>query len=290
VKILIFGGAGQLGFEILKRAYDLNFEVVSPVLSEVDVTNQKEVNSFTDLINPDLIINCAAYTNVDKAEEDKEAAFLLNADAAGFVAEAAKRNNARIFHISTDYVFSGNGSVPLKEEDPTGPLGIYGKSKLKGEELVQEVASDKSLIIRTSSLFGVRGINFVGTMLKLFAEKEELNVVSDQFMSPTWAGWLSEILLDLARIPSSGVLHATNGGVITWFDFANKILELSKDSIPNARKLKINPVSAKEFARPAPRPAFSVLDTEKLTKLVGRKPMSWEMALEEYLKDAGVIG
>lgn len=289
MKILLFGGAGQLGYEIVKRAYDLNFEIVSPVLSEVDVTNKKEVFSFTEIAKPDLIINCAAYTAVDKAEEEKDKAFLLNADAAGFVAEAANKHNARIFHLSTDYVFEGNGSTPLKENDVTVPLSIYGASKLKGENLVLEKAGERALIVRTASLFGARGINFVGTMLKLFAEKEKITVVNDQFMSPTWAGWLSEVLLDLARIPASGIVHAVNDGCITWYDFALKIFELSKHTLQNKDKLMIEPVSSKDFARPAPRPTYSVLDTSKLTKLVGRKPISWEIALSEYLKDVGVI-
>jgi dTDP-4-dehydrorhamnose reductase len=285
MKILLFGGSGQLGYEITTRGQDLNFEVVSPVQSEVDIVEREQVQTLAERVKPDVIINSAAYTAVDKAEEEREAAFRLNQDGARNVAYAARSSGARFIHISTDYVFDGSSKAPLSEEAPTRPINVYGESKLAGEKAVQEVLQGKGLIVRTSSLHGQKGINFVHTMIKLFKEKEKLHVVDDQFMSPTWAGWLAEALLDLCRLRSEGTVHACGKGVISWHEFASAIYEDIKPSL--GRVVDIQRTSAVNFPRPARRPAYSAMDTTRLTKMLGREPLDWREGLRRHLAEIG---
>lgn len=292
MKILLFGGTGQLGFEIIKRAHDLNFDVVSPVTSEVDITDARQVNFLAKHVEPDIILNCAAYTAVDKAEQEVSRCFAINKDGARIVAEAAAASNARLIHISTNYVFGTNlpsERRPLREDDPVGPLSVYGQSKLEGEEEVKRILGEDALIVRTSSLYGMRGANFPGTMLRLFKERELVKVVNDQLMSPTWAGWLAETLLDLSRIRCGGVLHATNQGSITWYEFAHEVLTLTKHTHPNGAVVRLEPTSTEEYKTPAVRPPYSVLDCSRLESLVGRRAMHWRDGLVAYLKDIEVL-
>ena len=182
-------------------------------------------------------------------------------------------------------MFDGKAGHALDESAPTNPLSVYGTSKRAGEEEVLEVAGKNALVVRTSSLYGKRGVNFVETMLRLFSERPEVKVVNDQFMSPTWAGWLAEVLLDLGRIPCDGIVHASCSGVCSWYDFAKKILELSA---PRENKVSLLTTTAKDFARPAPRPAYSVLNCDRLAKLLERPLMTWEEGLKNYLLDVGL--
>jgi dTDP-4-dehydrorhamnose reductase len=209
VKILLFGGSGQLGFELKKRASDLSFELVSPVTKEVDITVASQVATLVSGVKADVVINSAAYTAVDKAEEEEGRAFAINADGVKNIAQACSDNGIRLIHISTDYVFDGSLGRPLAEEDATNPLSVYGRSKLVGEDYVRSILGDNGVIVRTQALYGSRGVNFVQTMLKLFAEREVLKIVDDQWVSPTWAGWLAEIVLDLVRLPAKGTYHAS---------------------------------------------------------------------------------
>lgn len=288
MKILLFGGSGQLGYDIQIRAQDLNFEIVSPVISEVNISEGPQVEYLASKIKPDLIINCAAYTAVDQAEKDKDEAYKINSVGARNIAQAAKSSGSRLIHISTDYVFDGKSNSPLTEEAPTNPLNVYGQSKLAGEKEILGLYPERSLIVRTSSLYGRRGVNFVRTMLELFRTKKEVRVVSDQYMSPTWAGWLAEVLLDLGRINVSGIVHATGAGETTWFDFANAILRNAK-RLEAQDELKIIPITAEEFARPAKRPQYSVLDCSKLKGVLGRSPMMWEDALKAHLREISMM-
>jgi dTDP-4-dehydrorhamnose reductase len=289
MKILLFGGSGQLGFEIQKRALDLDFQLVSPVQSEIDITEARQVQFLAEKIKPDLIINSAAYTAVDKAESEREAAFAVNAEGAGVVARAASQVGARSIYISTDYVFDGTLARPLKETDPTRPLNVYGESKLLGEQNALKEGGGGCVVVRTSSLHGQRGENFVHTMLKLFAEREEVSIVSDQFMSPTWAGWLAEVLLDLARLKTSGLFHASCAGAISWFDFAEQIWNSVRGSNPQIQRCRLKKVGVSDFPRPAKRPAYSVFDCSKLAQVLGRSPISWQDGLKGHLNDIGRI-
>ncbi len=281
MKILLFGRSGQLGSEIVPRAEKLHFDVVSPVLSELDITDEQGVESFVAQVKPDIILNCAAYTAVDDAEEDRPGAFSVNASAPRYLAQAAKKSGTRLIHLSTDYVFDGSAKEPYTEESPTLPINVYGESKLAGEQGILEVLGDSATIVRTSSLHGQHGANFVHTMLELFALKETLSVVTDQIMSPTWAGWLAGVLLDLCRIKEGGIYHACSGGAVSWFDFAQEILRLADGDF----SVELEPVPASTFPRPAARPAYSVMSCDKLTKLLGRAPLSWNDGLQRHLRD-----
>ncbi len=285
MKILLFGGAGQLGKEIQKRAADLNFEVVSPVVKELDISEKDQVIYLARQVKPDVILNSAAFTAVDQAEQEQELAFQINRDGAAYAAMAARQSGARLIHISTDYVFSGEGKTPLKESDPTDPRSVYGASKLAGEQAVLEENPERSVIVRTSSLHGAYGHNFVHTMLSLFEQKDELRVVNDQIMSPTWAGWLSEVLLDICRTDHAGILHASGRGAISWFDFATRIYEYSRQALNRKGELKIIPATSQEYTRPAPRPAYSVLDCSLLARVIGREIPGWEIGLEMHLRE-----
>ncbi len=289
MKILLFGGSGQLGYELKQRAADLNFTVVSPVTSEVDVANKDGVKFLAATVKPDLIINAAAYTAVDKAETERAEAFRTNCDGARHVALAARELGSRHIFISTDYVFDGTGSTPLTEEDPVNPISVYGASKRAGEEAILDAYPMNSVIVRTSSLHGQKGINFVHTMIDLFKKRDALTVVSDQIMSPTWAGWLAEVVLDIGRLSCAGIYHASCAGAVSWFEFANEILTLSAAKIERSGMVRIDPISAAQFGRPAPRPMYSVFNTEKLAKTIGRAPISWQQGLRYHLKDIKIL-
>lgn len=289
MRILLFGGSGQLGLELQKRAEDLNFEVISPVISEVDISDLEQLERLGRKVKPNLIVNCAAYTNVDKAESEPKQAYASNCEGARNVALIARTHNARLLHISTDFVFDGTLRRPLREDDAVNALSVYGKSKLQGEKAILEEYGEGSLIIRTSSLHGAKGHNFVHIMLKLFEEKELIKVISDRIMSTTWAGWLAEVVLDLARMQATGIVHACCAGQLSWFDFACEIRELVKESMPKARNVKIEPIAASSYALPAPRPDYSVMDCSKLEGLLGRKAISWQQGLRSHLIDAGHI-
>lgn len=287
MKILLFGGSGQLGYDLIRRAVDLNFEIVAPVTSEVDITDRGEVGRIVRNIAPSIVINSAAYTAVDKAEEDPERAHAVNAVGAELVAEACNQRGVRLIHISTDYVFDGTASVQLTEESPVNPINVYGRTKLEGEQAVLRILGEKGLVVRTASLYGQRGANFVGTMLKLFAERERVSVVADQWMSPTWTGYFAEVILDLCRLPCSGILHAACEGAVSWFTFAEAIARFSSVRLPSGERVIVEPTTAEAFARPAKRPRYSALDCGKLAALLGRPSLHWEEALREYLHEIG---
>lgn len=281
MKILLFGGSGQLGQEFVIRARDLSFEVTSPVIADLDITDEKQVRFLAEKVKPQAILNFAAYTAVDAAETESELCYRVNRDGAKNCALAAKDVGAKLVHISTDYVFAGKGDVPLDESAPANALSVYGKSKAAGEEACNQVLGGKELIVRTSSLHGRYGANFVHTMLKLFDEGKSVSVVSDQIMSPTWAGFLAEVLLDLLRLPASGVLHVSCKGALSWLDFAKAVAREA------GLRPEILPTTAEELKRPAPRPSYSVFNLTKLEALLGRPAMEWQKGLINHLKDIG---
>ena len=289
MKILLFGGSGQLGFELKNRAADLNFSLVSPVTKEIDITDSVQVKNLVQSLRPDVVINSAAYTAVDKAEEEQERAFAVNAEGARIVAEACAKTQSRLIHISTDYVFDGLLGRPLSEDDPVHPVSVYGRSKEKGEGYVRDVLGDRGLIVRTQALYGQKGVNFVYTMLKLFAEREELKIVEDQFVSPTWAGWLAEAVLDLARLPTSGTLHASCSGVVSWYDFAAEIHRLAAPSFAGKRIARLERTTAAELNRPARRPVFSAFNVSKISSVLHREPLTWGAALRRFLAEIRVL-
>ena len=279
-KILVTGANGQLGQCLQKISSQFEeFEFIFTDSETLDITNKEEVNDFFWQNAPDFCINAAAYTAVDLAETDIEKAFLVNADGAENLAEACAENNAQFIHVSTDYVFDGENNLAYTEEDFTNPLGVYGASKLAGDELALEV-NPCSVILRTSWVYSEFGKNFVKTMLNLFATKDELNIVADQFGQPTNANDLAEAIMKIIKSEkiTPGIFNFSNLGRISWFDFAEKIAELSE------AKIKLNAIETSQYPTPAKRPKNSVLDLDKISKTYAIQLKSWEESLEDCVQ------
>lgn len=279
-KILVTGANGQLGQCLQKISSQFEeFEFIFTDSETLDITNKEEVNDFFWQNAPDFCINAAAYTAVDLAETDIEKAFLVNADGTENLAEACAENNAQFIHVSTDYVFDGENNLAYTEEDFTNPLGVYGASKLAGDELALEV-NPCSVILRTSWVYSEFGKNFVKTMLNLFAAKEELNIVADQFGQPTNANDLAEAIMKIIKSEkiTPGIFNFSNLGRISWFDFAEKIAELSE------AKIKLNAIETSQYPTPAKRPKNSVLDLDKISKTYAIQLKPWEESLEDCVQ------
>ena len=272
MKILILGHKGMLGHELADVFKD-GHELVLWDREQIDISKKEEVIKKISKLYPDVVVNAAAYTAVDDAENNKDLVYKVNSCAVGFLATACKEINALFIHFSTDYVFDGENHNGYKEDHPYNPINVYGKSKALGEKMILDISS-KYYIIRTSWLFGKHGKNFVETMLRLVKENRDIKVVNDQFGSPTYAKDLaSEVRKLVESEKSSGIYHITNSGSCSWYDFALKIFELSN------LNLKVKPVKSEEFPTPARRPIYSMLLNTKLPPM--RK---WEEALKDYLK------
>jgi len=248
--------------------------------AEVDITNLEHVQHYAAKEKFSHIINCAAYTQVDKAETDKEKAFLINAKGPQNLGIAARRINAQVMHFSTDYVFDGSASIPYKEEDPCSPTGVYASSKLEGEHLLFEELPE-ACVIRTSWLFGYPGNNFVNTMLRLMKDKESLRVVQDQQGKPTYCQDLVEAAMNL--LDNEGIFHFANSRPTTWHGFAEEIRIQALDLGFPIRATHVEPISSSEYPTPAKRPVYSVLNTFKIEKTLGIAPRPWQEALRDYL-------
>ena len=281
--ILVTGANGQLGAAIkaLSSQYP-QFHFIFLAKEDLPVHQSGLVQQYFKNVLPAFCINCAAYTAVDKAETEKELAMLVNGDAAGVLAAACKSFHAKFIHISTDYVFDGTAVTPYKEEDNTNPVNYYGKTKLRGEELsIQN--NNESIIIRTSWLYAEYGNNFVKTMLRLMKERSSLNVVNDQLGSPTYAGDLAKLILGIIAenqfegrwVP--GIYHYSNEGVISWYDFAVAIKNLIQSDCA------VHPIPASMYPTPAKRPAYSVMNKEKIRSVYGVAVPAWENSLSECI-------
>lgn len=282
MKILITGAKGMLAKAVIDQFKDNN-ELILTDVSELDITDENNTNEFITRIKPEYIINCAAYTAVDKAEEDIELAKKVNSIGPKNLAIAAKKNDAILIHISTDYVFNGELDISKSyiEDDEIAPVTVYGKTKAEGEKNIIENC-DKYYILRTAWLYG-DGNNFVRTIIKLGKEKEEINVVSDQHGSPTYTVDLASIISQVIekKLPY-GIYHSTNEGFTTWYDFTKKIFEIANINC------KVNPVTSEEFIRPAKRPKNSKMSKSKLLENGVIIP-KYENALERYLNIENVI-
>ena len=282
MKILVTGSNGQLGNELrlLAPAYP-DFTFIFTDVAELDITSEPAVEMLVQHEKPAVIINCAAYTAVDKAEQEDNLAFLINATAVGNLARVASKYDAVLIHISTDYVFDGKGHKPYMEDDPTNPVSLYAKSKHAGEQQVQSYAS-KALIIRTSWLYSEFGNNFVKTMMKYGKERGLLNVVFDQTGTPTYARDLAKIILDIIHkqpvYNGVEVFHYSNEGVTSWYDFAKTIIELSGIAC------KINPIETKDYPLPATRPFYSVFNKSKIKQRFQIEIPYWRDSVNECIK------
>ncbi|QAV25732.1 dTDP-4-dehydrorhamnose reductase [Neobacillus thermocopriae] len=278
MKIVITGANGQLGQELVRQLQQTNFELYPFTKSDLDITNENIVNEVITKIKPDIIINAAAYTKVDEAEIEEEIAYLVNAFGQRNLAVAAEKVGAKICYISTDYVFDGNSTVPYREYDQTNPLGVYGKSKLVGEELTKSLCS-RYFIVRTAWVYGEFGQNFVKTMLRLAKEKEELGVVNDQIGSPTYTVDLARFVIELVQTEKFGIYHTTNDGFCSWYEFAKAVFEESNIDV------KLYPITTEQFPRPAARPKYSVLDNFSMEVNGFVKLRHWREALREFLRN-----
>ena len=274
-KILVTGSNGQLGKELKKIAPSFpEFEFIFLSREDLPIHHFALVRNFFKGYHPQYLINCAAYTGVDRAEQEKDLAFQVNGEAVGVLAAICKEQQCKFIHISTDYVFDGTAVVPYKEDSITNPQNVYGASKLEGEKQAMLFNPD-SMIIRTSWVYSAFGKNFVKTILKLLAEKDEIDVVNDQMGSPTYAGDLAEVIMQIISSQQwqPGIYHYSNEGIISWFDFALQIKKLT------GSPCKINPVSTLPHRTGAKRPAYSVLDKTKIQQVFGISLKNWKDSL-----------
>jgi dTDP-4-dehydrorhamnose reductase len=281
VKALITGAGGQLATALIATA-PAGWSVAGLTRANLDIGDQAAVDAAVSRLAPDLIINAAAYTAVDHAESETDLAFQVNRDGARHLAVTASRVGARLIQLSTDFVFDGRSSRPYRPDDTPNPLGVYGASKLAGERAVAEAAPD-ALIIRTAWVYGPTGANFLATMLRLMAAREELTVVSDQIGTPTSTLTLAAALWDLADKRATGILHFTDAGVASWYDFAQAIAEDAVAAGLLARAPPVRPILTAQYPTPAARPAFSVLDKSAAYALLGAPAPHWRLALRLVL-------
>ena len=284
MKILVTGIKGQLGYdcvkELSKRGYT---EVLGIDIDDLDITDEQKVHEFINDYKPNIVMHNAAYTSVDKAEQNPEICYKVNALGTKYIAEACKEVNATMVYISTDYVFSGKGENFYEVNDKKEGLSVYGKTKSEGEDFVLNTLT-KYFVVRISWVFGINGNNFIKTMLKLAGlGKTELNVVSDQIGSPTYTADLAVLLCDMIETDKYGIYHATNEGICSWYEFAKKIFELSNIN------MKVNPITTDEYRKLVPnqaaRPLNSRLSKKSLDKAKFNRLPNWENALERYLKE-----
>jgi dTDP-4-dehydrorhamnose reductase len=278
--VLVVGNRGMLGSCLCRVLRASGRKVTGTDIDEFDITDLEETRREIDKISPDILVNCAAYTDVDGCESNRELAFSVNAEGPKNLGAVTAGLGIRIMHVSTDFVFDGSKKTPYREDDATGPLSVYGKSKLQGEAGLSSVAEDY-VIVRTSWLYGRDGGNFVRTILRLAEERDTLDVVDDQRGSPTYALDLAGALRDLSGAPCTGIVHYSNSGDCTWYDFASRIVALA------GKPVTVRPTTTDRFPRPAVRPAYSVLDLSKVTRLLGQPPRPWEEALRAFIQGEG---
>ncbi|MBQ5889161.1 MAG: dTDP-4-dehydrorhamnose reductase [Bacteroidaceae bacterium] len=282
MNILVTGANGQLGCEMRRLGAVSPNNYIFTDVAELDITNADAVMYVAKHYSIDAIINCAAYTNVDKAESDQVTAELINATAVGNLARAMKEVGGTLFHVSTDYVFGCDGNTPRTEEMPLNPLGVYGLTKLHGEQAIEE-SGCKALIFRTAWLYSEFGNNFLKTMLRLTAEREQLNVVFDQVGTPTYAGDLALAIFSIIESGvyegNEGIYHFSNEGVCSWYDFAVEIAAAAGHT-----NCRINPCHSSEFPSPVTRPPYSVLDKTKIKKTFDIDIPHWRESMEYCIK------
>ena len=278
-RILVIGAKGMLGRDLMGILHSTcsKDEIIGWDIEEIDIQKEDESITKIEKLRPEIVIHIAAYTDVDGCELDKEKAFAVNAEGTKHVVLAASKCDAKIVYLSTDYVFDGEKREPYSESDPPHPLNVYGHSKLKGEQYVQEGVKD-SLIIRTQWLYGPFGKNFVDSILRQATEKSALSIVNDQMGSPTYTLDLARAISELIQFGARGIFHVANGDFCAWDTFAEAILKLS-----GINRVKVLPISSKELDRPAARPSYSVLSCQKLKKETGLTMRSWSEALKDYL-------
>ena len=285
MKVLITGAGGQVA-DALVRLRPAGMETVALGHAELDIGDAAAVEAAVASQRPQLLINAAAYTAVDKAESETALALRVNGEAPGHLAAVARRHGVRFLHISTDFVFDGQSKTPYRPDAPTAPLGAYGASKLEGERRALEASGGTALVLRTAWVYAARGHNFVRTMLRLMAERDTLKVVRDQLGSPTWASSVAEALWAATRVPGfQGIHHWTDAGTASWYDFAVAIREEGAALGLVTRPVEVLPISTAEYPTPARRPAYSVLDRSSTEAALHIQPAPWRDNLKKMLKE-----
>lgn len=286
-RFLVTGASGQVGGELLHTLAPFG-EVIAPLRAEMDLANPDSVRAFVRDARPDWIVSAGAYTAVDKAESEPELAYAINRDAVAVMGAEAEALGASVLHFSTDYVFNGEGTVPWVEDDPTGPLGVYGASKLAGEQALLESGA-AALVFRTSWVYGATGKNFLRTILKLAGERAELRIVDDQHGAPTWSRSLAQMAAHViahsgqkreAAASFRGIYHVAGGGETTWAGFAREAITLVQDLEPDASLAKVTGISSSEYPTPAARPGNSRLNCAKLARTFGWQTADWRESLK----------
>ncbi|MEK5206067.1 dTDP-4-dehydrorhamnose reductase [Psychrobacillus sp. FSL H8-0510] len=278
MKVMLTGANGQLGQELVDQFKATSFSIFAFTKTELDITDELKVQKVVGEIQPDVIINTAAFTKVDLAESEEYLAYNINGYAQRNLAVAAEKVGAKICYVSTDYVFDGTGEVPYKEYDECKPLGVYGKSKYIGEKLTQSLSS-KYFIVRTSWVYGEYGSNFVKTMLKLAETRNELGVVHDQIGSPTYTVDLAEFIIKLIKTDKFGIYHCTNSGSCSWYEFAKAIFE------ETGKNIKLNALTTDQYPTPAKRPQYSALDNMALNINGFSSMRHWREGLSSFLNN-----
>jgi dTDP-4-dehydrorhamnose reductase len=287
MNILIAGAKGQLGTELMRQGPDRGFSAFPVDLPEVDITGPDPVRAAIRDAGASLVINCAAYTQVDMAESQDMLAYKVNSLGPAILAHVCTEAKIPMIHVSTDFVFDGSQRTPYRETDPISPMSVYGKSKAMGEAMVERILS-RHIIIRTAWLYAFQGQNFVRTILRLGTEKETVRVVSDQFGCPTCAADLAEAILTLSEAIRTkgevawGTYHYCGNGVISWHEFAQAILDIAKAYMP-LKTTRVEPIPTDQYPTPAKRPAYSALDCEKIQNQFGIYPKPWRESLEKTL-------
>ncbi len=284
MKVLIIGSNGQLGWELQRTCPD-GYDYTAMDYPEMDITQKESVKALLDQQQPDWIINCAAYTHVDRAETEAEAAHAINATGVEYLAQGAKEVCARMIHISTDFVFNGNSCRPYRPTDKPDPLSVYGTTKLAGEQAVTNILKEDALIIRTAWLYSSHGNNFVCTMIRLMQEKEFLNVVDDQIGTPCWAKGLANAVWAAVDKNLKGIFHWTDAGVASWYDFSVAIQEESVLAGLLERSIPILPISSEHYPAPARRPPLSLLDKSSFSAATGLIPSHWRHQLRRMIQE-----
>lgn len=283
MRVVVFGAGGQLGSLVVQQA-PAHAKVSAYASSVCDITDEQNIANVISKTGPDLIINCAAYTQVDKAETESARAYAVNEQGVANLVKASSKDT-RIIHVSTDFVFDGSAQQPYKTAAATNPLGIYGASKLAGELILQEQAPQRSTIVRTAWLYAAQGQNFLQTMLRLMQTRDELKVVNDQRGTPTAAHELAKALWAFADRPEhKGIYHWTNNGEATWYEFACEIQQQAWDRELLTRLIPISPITTADYPTPAKRPAYSVLEKSATWAALGIQAHSWQQALGEVLE------
>ena len=280
---LITGAHGQLGWE-LQRTKPHDWDIVALSRAELDITDASAVKNALQKQQPDLVINTAAYTAVDRAESEKEKAYAVNASGAKNIAQEAEDSRSRLIQISTDFIFDGSKSQPYLPGDKPNPISVYGASKLQGEQAVLTELMNKAVILRTEWLYSTHGNNFVKTMLKLMAERDEISVVSDQVGTPTWTMDLAAAIWNLAiKTDMQGIFHWTNEGIASWYDFAVAIQKYAIELGLLDKEISIKQIKAEDYQTPAKRPLYSVLDSTDTWTALGYTPPHWRISLKNML-------